>query len=83
VKAIKTFSYMMAGGGFKRGIAYGASDELGYAAVDKPVSIHDLHATILRTLGIDDKRMTVKYQGLDARLSGVGGQGQVVHDLLA
>jgi hypothetical protein len=80
---IKTFSYMMAGGGFKRGIAYGASDELGYAAVDKPVSIHDLHATILRTLGIDDKRMTVKYQGLDARLSGVGGQGQVVHDLLA
>ena len=47
------------------------------------MSIHDLHATILRTLGIDDKRMTVKYQGLDARLSGVGGQGQVVHDLLA
>jgi hypothetical protein len=80
---IKTFSYMLAGGGFKRGITYGSSDELGYAAVEKPVSIHDLHATILRTLGIDDKRMTVKYQGLDARLSGVGNQGQVVHDLLA
>jgi hypothetical protein len=51
--------------------------------VDKPVSVHDLHATILHTLGIDDKRMTVKYQGLDARLSGVGNQGTVVHDLLA
>jgi Protein of unknown function (DUF1501) len=51
--------------------------------VDKPVSIHDLHATVLRTLGIDDKRMTVKYSGLDARLSGVGNQGQVVTDLLA
>jgi hypothetical protein len=80
---IKTFSYMLAGGGFKRGITYGSSDELGYAAVEKPVSIHDLHATILRTLGIDDKRMTVKNQGLDARLSGVGNQGEVVHDLLA
>jgi hypothetical protein len=79
---IKTFSYMLAGGGFKRGITYGASDELGYAAVENPVSIHDLHATILHTLGIDDKRMTVKYLGLDARLSGVGNQGQVVHDLL-
>ena len=80
---IKTFSYICAGGGFKRGLTYGASDELGYAAVENPVSIHDLHATILRTLGIDDKRMTVKYQGLDARLSGVGNQGSVVKDLLA
>jgi Protein of unknown function (DUF1501) len=80
---IKTFSYMLAGGGFKRGITYGASDELGYAAVENPVSIHDLHATILHTLGIDDKQMTVKYLGLDARLSGVGNQGQVVHGLLA
>jgi len=80
---IKTFSYLFAGGGFKGGLAYGSSDELGYAAVENPVSIHDLHATILRTLGIDDKRMTVKYQGLDARLSGVGSQGHVVTDLLA
>ncbi|MDQ2774373.1 MAG: DUF1501 domain-containing protein [Acidobacteriota bacterium] len=80
---IKTFSYVLAGGGFKRGITYGASDELGYAAVENPVSIHDLHATILRSLGIDHRRMTVKYQGLDARLSGVGNQGQIVTDLLA
>ena len=74
---------MFAGGGFKSGITYGASDELGYAAVENPVSIHDLHATILRVLGIDHLRMTVKYQGLDARLSGVGNQGSVVTDLLA
>jgi uncharacterized protein (DUF1501 family) len=80
---IKTFSYMLAGGGIKPGLSYGASDELGYAAVDKPVSIHDFHATLLRTLGIDDKRLTVKYSGLDARLSGVGSQGTVVTDLLA
>ena len=80
---IKTFSYMFAGGGFKGGSVYGASDELGYTAVEKPVSIHDLHATILRVLGVDHMRMTMKYQGLDARLSGVGSQGQVVTDLLA
>jgi hypothetical protein len=80
---IKTFSYMFAGGGFKGGTVYGASDELGYTAVENPVSIHDLHATILRVLGIDHLRMTMKYQGLDARLSGVGSQGRVVTDLLA
>jgi Protein of unknown function (DUF1501) len=80
---IKAFSYLLAGGGFKGGVVHGASDELGYAAVDKPVSVHDLHATILRTLGIDDKQLTVKYQGLDARLSGVGSQGRVVHEILA
>jgi hypothetical protein len=51
--------------------------------VENPVSIHDLHATVLRSLGIDHRRMTVKYQGLDARLSGVGNQGQIVTDILA
>jgi len=80
---IKTFSYMLAGGGIKPGLSYGASDELGYAAVENPVSIHDFHATMLRVLGIDHMRMTVKYSGLDARLSGVGNQGQVVTDILA
>ena len=80
---IKTFSYMLAGGGIKPGLSYGTSDELGYAAVENPVSIHDFHATMLRVLGIDHMRMTVKYSGLDARLSGVGSQGQVVTDILA
>ena len=79
---IKTFSYLLAGGGIKPGLSYGTSDELGYAAVDNPVSIHDFHATMLRVLGIDDMRMTVKYSGLDARLSGVGNQGEVVTGIL-
>lgn len=77
---IKGFSYMMAGGGIKPGLVYGATDELGYAAVEKPVSVHDFHATMLHLLGINHLRMTVKYQGLDVRLTGVSGE--VVKDLL-
>ena len=50
---IKGFSYMLAGGGIKGGLSYGATDELGYAAVEKPVSVHDFHATLLHLLGID------------------------------
>jgi hypothetical protein len=77
---IKGFSYMLAGGGIKGGIAHGNTDELGYAAVEKPVSVHDLHATMLHLLGIDHLRMTVKFQGLDARLTGISGE--VVKDIL-
>ena len=77
---IKGFSYMLAGGGVKRGISYGSTDELGYAAQENPVSVHDFHATMLHTLGIDHKRLTVKFQGLDARLTGISGD--VVHDIL-
>jgi hypothetical protein len=77
---IKGFSYMVAGGGFKAGITYGATDELGYAAVESPVSVHDFHATMLHLLGIDHKRLTVKFQGLDVRLTGISGD--VVRDIL-
>ncbi len=77
---IKGFSYLLAGGGVKGGLAYGATDELGYAATENPVSVHDFHATMLHLLGIDHKRMTVKFQGLDARLTGVAGE--VVKDIL-
>lgn len=70
---IKAFSYMMAGGGIKPGITWGATDELGYAAVENPVSVNDLHATMLHLLGINHLRMTVKFQGIDARLTNVGG----------
>ncbi len=77
---IKGFSYMVAGGGFKAGITYGATDELGYAAVENPVSVHDFHATMLHLLGIDHKRLTVKFQGLDVRLTGISGD--VVRDIL-
>jgi uncharacterized protein (DUF1501 family) len=78
---IKGFSYMLAGGGIKPGITYGGTDELGYAAVENPVSVHDFHATMLYLMGIDHLRLTVKYQGLDARLTGVSGE--VVKEILA
>ena len=77
---IKGFSYMLAGGGIKRGMCYGSTDDLGYAAQENPVSVHDFHATMLHTLGIDHKRLTVKFQGLDARLTGISGD--VVRDIL-
>ncbi len=78
---IKGFSYMLTGGGIRGGVTYGATDELGYAAVENPVSIHDLHATMLRLLGIDHLRLTVKFQGIDARLTNVSGE--VVKGILA
>ena len=78
---IKGFSFMVAGGGIKGGLVYGATDDLGYAAVDNPVSVHDFHATMLYLLGIDHLRLTVKFQGLDARLTGVSGE--VVSKILA
>jgi hypothetical protein len=78
---IKGFSFLVAGGGIKGGISYGKTDELGYAAAEDPVSVHDFHATMLYLLGIDHKRLTVKFQGLDARLTGISGE--VVRDILA
>lgn len=70
---IKGFSYWLAGGGIKPGITYGATDELGYNAVENVVPVHDLHATILHLLGIDHKRLTVRFQGRDLRLTDVHG----------
>ena len=70
---IKAFSYAIAGGGIKAGLAYGTTDELGYAAQDNPVSVHDFHATMLHLLGIDHVRLAVQFQGLDVRLTGVTG----------
>ncbi len=78
---IKGFSYMLAGGGIKGGITYGTTDDLGYAAQENPVAVPDFHATMLHLLGIDHKRLTVKWQGLDARLTGIAGE--VVKDILA
>ncbi|MBN9689447.1 MAG: DUF1501 domain-containing protein [Verrucomicrobia bacterium] len=70
---ILAFSVALAGGGVKAGTSFGATDELGYRAVDDVVNVHDLHATLLALLGVDHKRLTVKYQGLDARLTGIAG----------
>ena len=67
------FSLWMAGGGVKGGTIYGATDEFGFKAVENPVSIHDLHATILHLLGIYHKRLTYRYAGRDFRLTDVHG----------
>ena len=70
---ILAFSVFMAGGGVKPGIAYGSTDELGYKAVENVVSVHDLHASMLHLMGIDHTRLTVKFQGLDVRITGIAG----------
>jgi hypothetical protein len=75
------FTMFMAGGGFKGGTVYGATDEFGFKAVDGRMSIHDLHATLLHVLGIDHERLTYRYAGRDFRLTDV--YGQVFKDLLA
>ena len=67
------FSVFMAGGGVKAGTTYGATDELGYRAVENVVNVHDLHATMLALLGVDHHRLNTKYQGLDVRLTGIAG----------
>jgi hypothetical protein len=75
------FSLWLAGGGFKGGMAYGATDEFGFRAEDKRMHVHDLHATILHQMGIDHERLTYRYSGRDHRLTDVSGT--VVRDLLA
>jgi len=65
------FTMWMAGGGFKPGVVHGQSDELGFNVAEGKVHVHDLHATILHQLGFDHERFTYRFQGLDARLTGV------------
>jgi hypothetical protein len=65
------FSIWLAGGGIKGGMCYGNTDELGYRSVENVVTLHDLHATMLHLCGIDHERFTVRFQGLDSRLTGV------------
>ncbi len=79
---IRGFSMWLAGGGIKRGITYGASDELGYNATENKTHVRDLHATMLHLLGIDHNRLTYKYQGLDFKLTGVD-PANVLTDVLA
>jgi hypothetical protein len=67
----KAMSMWMAGAGVRGGMVYGATDELGYAAEKDVVTVHDLHATMLHQLGIDHEAFTFKFQGLDAKLTGV------------
>jgi len=74
------FSLWMAGGGVRKGTIYGATDEFGFKAVENPVSIHDLHATMLHLLGLDHQRLTYRYAGRDFRLTDV--HGRVIHELI-
>jgi len=77
----RCFTMWMAGGGIKRGLVYGATDDYGYNVVENPVHVHDLHATILHQLGIDHEKLTYKFQGRYYRLTDVSGH--VVKDILA
>lgn len=78
---IKGFSAWLCGGGIKGGITYGATDELGYNAVDNICEVHDLHATLLHLLGVDHERMTFRAQGRDFRLTDV--HGHIVKPILS
>jgi hypothetical protein len=75
------FSSVLAGGGIKGGYVHGATDDFGFKAVDKPVHIHDLHATVLHLMGIDHTKLTYRYSGRDFRLTDVAGN--VVHEIVA
>ena len=76
----QAFTIWLAGGGIKGGMTYGATDDLGFHVVDKPVHIHDLQATILHLMGLDHERLTFTYQGRDFRLTDV--HGKVVTDII-
>jgi len=75
------FSLWVAGGGFKPGTVFGATDELGYYAVDKPLTVYDFWATILHQLGIDHEKLTYRFGGRDFRLTDV--HGNVVREIVA
>jgi hypothetical protein len=78
------FSTWIAGGGFKQGCVYGATDPFGYASVENVVNVHDLHATMLASLGLDHNRLAVPYDGRDTSLTDAEvTHARVVHDLLA
>lgn len=76
-----SFSMWMAGGGVKGGQVLGATDEIGWGVAERPVHVHDLHATILHLFGLDHRKLTYRFQGRDFRLTDV--EGNVVKELLA
>jgi hypothetical protein len=78
---MRAFSMFMAGGGVKGGTTYGNTDELGYDAVENPVHVNDLHATMLHLLGLQHDRLTIRHQGRDFRLTDIAGD--VIQDIIA
>lgn len=79
---IKGFSMVLSGGAVRGGTSYGNTDELGYNAQENPVHVRDFHATLMHLFGIDHKRFSYKFQGLDFRLTGVE-EAHVLKDILA
>jgi hypothetical protein len=77
----RCFAMWLAGGGIKRGLTYGATDDFSYNIDENPMDVHDLHATLLHCLGVDHTRLTYKFQGRHFRLTDV--HGRVVRDILA
>jgi hypothetical protein len=77
----KGFTAWMTGAGVKRGFSYGATDEFGYQAVEKPVTVYDFHATVLHLLGLDHEKLTYYHNGIERRLTDV--HGVVIRDVLA
>jgi hypothetical protein len=75
------FTMWLAGGGVKGGSVYGATDDFGFKAVQNPVHVHDLHATLMKLLGFDHEKFTFHYAGRDFRLTDV--HGKVVNELIA
>lgn len=78
---VSGYTIWMAGGGIRGGMTYGNTDEMGMSAIDNPLDIHDVHATILHQLGLDHQRLTFRFGGRDMRLTDV--HGRVIHHLLA
>jgi uncharacterized protein (DUF1501 family) len=76
------FTMWLAGGGVRGGHVHGATDEFGFQAVENPVHVHDLHATIMKLLGFDHEKFTYRYAGLDYRLTGVN-DAKVVEEIIA
>ena len=74
------FTMWLAGGAVKGGTIYGATDDFGFKAVEKPVHVHDIHATILYLMGIDHTKLSYRYSGRDFRLTDVAGN--VIHDIV-
>lgn len=75
------FSVWMAGGGLKKGVVHGATDDYGYRAIENVVDVHDLHATVLHLLGIEHEKLTFRYSGRDYRLTDVFGN--VIQEIIA
>jgi len=78
---VSGYTIWMAGGGMRAGSVYGATDEMGMSAVENPLDIHDIHATILHQLGLDHEQLTFRFGGRDVRLTDV--HGRVVREILA